>query len=215
MSKTWHSICFWGTIQDDKGAWHNFFERCAEFASVLPLPITHFGAGSDSISGGNYLVFNTRGRNRLTKALLNGESFSFLSLLSVPEDFKTMAFDANFSCSIFRSNHARFRSTPWCVHGDFRKEQLDTQALIPAFEKLGRNLFSSAHIEEFCIDDLPTNYICNVNPTDEASRQEFASGDQIYTRLRAEFYDQQSEHDAPSNGGQRSSVNSDFLPRRG
>ncbi|MBR3598959.1 MAG: hypothetical protein IKL53_03685 [Lachnospiraceae bacterium] len=92
MENTTISITFNGTIDNDNSRWMQWYNDAKEIVRLLGYEPTHVGVSGSAFKSGKVLNLS-KNEKKICRSIENGDSVQYISLFSLPKDYKSASFD--------------------------------------------------------------------------------------------------------------------------
>ncbi len=150
------SILLYGEINQESQTWERWYESSKKIMSSLGYDSNYASIDSDSKKSGEVTKIDNI-EKKILKSINSGDSINWISIYSLPEDFKSAAFDYNMV--ITRSN--TFVSLT--INKD-RYKSGDEDRLINILKEYID--FNEGEVFELNRDESPLGYILKANSVD-------------------------------------------------
>lgn len=147
------SITIYGEADDKSSVWSSWINYVEALTAQLHYPSTHVSVRGDTFKSAKVTVFN-RTKKRLLKALEKEEGFKWISFYSLPDDFKTAAFDYE----ILAARTANFVTL---ILSEAIFSQIDVDQVVEELKAF--IVFREGEIYELDIEETPMIYATKCN----------------------------------------------------
>lgn len=88
------SITFNSRIDNDNSKWMEWYNDAKKVINLLGYNSSHVGIKSSKLKSGQVMIL-PKNEKKIINAIKSGEEIKYISMFSLPEDFKSASFDYN------------------------------------------------------------------------------------------------------------------------
>jgi len=86
------TVSLYGSINDNKEIWMKWYKSCKDYIEGLGLKANYFSIESATMKTGKVMTMN-KSEKKMSKSIEQGDKINWLSIYSLPDNFKQAAFD--------------------------------------------------------------------------------------------------------------------------